>query len=148
VLYTQSIDWATFYRQFDRILHEIKSERFDLIVAVARGGVIPAGLLQQELGLPLRVIAVSYRDEKNAPLYEDAKILEDGPFPVKGKTILLVDDVSRTGRTIARAREYLAGNTIKTFLLNGKTDGGAAAIKPDYELFHTDECLRMPWKRD
>ena len=145
--YTRSIDWGTFYEQFDRVLAEMAGERFDLIVAIARWGVIPAGLLQQELHLPLRVIAINYRDEKNAPRYDDAKILEDVPFPIKGKTILLVDDVSRTGRTIARASEYLAGNTIRTFLLNGKVLEGIP-FAADYELFHTDECLRMSWKRD
>ena len=145
--YTRSINWDTFYEQFDRVLAEIKMEQFDLIVALGRGGVIPAGLLQQELNLPLRVIAVAYRDEKNAPLFDNAKILEDGPFPFKGKVILLVDDVSRTGRTIGRAREYLAGNMIRTFLLNGASGGGSPAMA-DYQLFNTEECLRMPWKRD
>ena len=50
-----------------------------------------------------------------------------------------MDDVSRTGKTLARARAWLNGNTVKTLLVNGAAD---------YRLFDTPECLRMPWKRD
>ena len=137
--YTQSIDWSAFYRHFDRALAEMEGERFESIVAIAQGGVIPAALIQQEWEIPLRIIRINYRDHENVPLYEDARLLDDGPFPLDGKKILLVDDVSRTGRTLARAREYLRGNLVKTFLVNGVAD---------YSLFRTEECLRMPWKRD
>ena len=72
------------------------------------------------------------------PRFAEARLLEESPFPFSGKKVLLVDDVSRSGRTIARAREYLVGNTVRTFLLNGAAD---------YRLYDNSECLRMPWKR-
>jgi uncharacterized protein len=138
VIYTQSIDWNAFYAALDRALGEMAAERFDAIVAIAQGGVIPGALLQQEWGIPLSIVRINYRDDDNKPLFDDARLLEEGPLPYTGKRLLLVDDVSRTGRTMARAREYLNGNTIKTFLVNGKAH---------YRLFDTEECLRMPWKR-
>jgi len=139
MVYTQTVDWAEFYRHLDRAAEEMAYERFDAIVAIAQGGVMPAALLQQEWGIPLRIVRINYRDSENKPRFDDAKLLEDGPSPFHGKRILLVDDVSRTGRTLARAREYLDGNTVRTFLVNGKAD---------YNLYDTEECLRMPWKRD
>jgi hypoxanthine phosphoribosyltransferase len=138
VKYDRSIDWPGWYAELDRVLGEMAGEAFDAIVAIAQGGIVPAALLQQELGLPLRVIGINFRDAENKPRFDDARLLEEGPFPFTAKKLLLVDDVSRTGKTLARARAYLAGNAVKTLLLNGAAD---------YRLFDTEECLRMPWKR-
>jgi len=139
VVYTQSVDWSEFYERFDAVVLKMAREGFDAIVAVAQGGVIPAAFLQQEWGIPLSVVRINYRDSENKPRYEDARLLEEQPFALKGKRVLLVDDVSRTGRTLARARAYCDGNTVRTFLLNGRAD---------FSLYDTEECLRMPWKRD
>jgi uncharacterized protein len=139
MVYTQSIDWTQFYAELDRVLAEMEKERFEAVVAIAQGGVIPAALIQQEWGVPMAIVHINYRDHENKPRFADAKLLEEGPPPFLGKKVLLVDDVSRTGRTLARAREYLAGSTMKTFLTNGEAD---------FRLYQTDECLRMPWKRD
>ncbi len=139
MVYDRSVDWTEFYEHLDRVAERMAHERFDAIVAIAQGGVVPAALLQQEWGVPMRVVRINYRDSENKPRYEDARLLDEEPFPLKGRTILLVDDVSRTGRTLARARAWLDGNTVRTFLVNGTAD---------YSLFDTRECLRMPWKRD
>ncbi len=139
VVYTQSIDWTEFYHRFDPLLRKMATEGFEAIVAIAQGGVMPAALIQQEWGLPLVVVRINYRDSENKPRFDDARLLDEGPFPLRAKRILLVDDVARTGHTLARARAWLDGNAVKTFLINGKAD---------YSLYDNDECLRMPWKRD
>ncbi len=139
MIYTQSIDWTTFYAELDRVKREMAAERFDAIVAVAQGGIIPAALLQQEWEIPMGIVRINYRDHENKPRFDDARLLDEAPCPWHGKRLLLVDDVSRTGRTLARARAWLDGNTVKTFLVNGRAD---------YRLYDTEECLRMPWKRD
>jgi uncharacterized protein len=139
MVYTQSIDWPEFYAKLDRVLAEMEGERFEAIVAIAQGGILPAALLQQEWGIPMGVVHINYRDHENKPRFPDARLLDQGPPPFAGRKVLLVDDVSRTGRTLARAREYLADSMVKTFLVNGDAD---------FRLYQTDECLRMPWKRD
>lgn len=50
VIYTQSIDWKTFYAELDRVLREMAEEHFDAIAAIAQGGVIPAAILQAGMG--------------------------------------------------------------------------------------------------
>jgi uncharacterized protein len=139
VIYTQSIDWTAFYHELDRVTKEMAPLHFDAIVAIAQGGIIPAALLQQEWEIPLSIVRINYRDHENKPRFDDARLLDETRCPYKGKMILLVDDVSRTGRTLVRARAWLEGNSVKTFLVNGKAD---------YRLYETEECLRMPWKRD
>jgi hypoxanthine phosphoribosyltransferase len=138
MVYDRSVDWAEFYDRLDRALAWMQSERFEGIVAVANGGILPGAILHEESGLPLSIVQINYRDHENKPRYPDARLLEAGPAPFPGKRVLLVDDVSRSGRTLARAREFLSASTVQTFLVNGKAD---------FSLYDTAECLRMPWKR-
>jgi len=127
--------WNEFFARLD----EIEFESFDFIVAIARGGIIPAAFIQQKLNIPMKIININYRDDSHSPQYEDAKLLEEKEFGWKNKKILLVDDVSRTGATLKKAEEYLRGNEIKTCLMNGPGD---------YRFFESEDCIKMPWKRE
>jgi uncharacterized protein len=126
------------YEDFFSLLDKVKFPKFDLLVAIGSGGIIPAGFIQQRLNIPMKIIWINYRDEKNTPRHDDAKLLEEEKFNIKNKKILIIDDVSRTGKTLAKAKEFLSGNKISTFVINGKAD---------YNLFDCEECILMPWKR-
>jgi len=120
-------------------LEEISfEEHFDLLVAVANGGIVPAALLNQRLGLDLQLLKLNLRDSNQRQLYDKPLLLEQITFDVKGKTILLVEDRVKTGNTLNFAKNLLleaGAKTIKTFAVNGKAD---------YCLY--DElCFRFPW---
>lgn len=111
---------------------------FDLVVGIARGGVIPASLVAYKLQLDLHVIQINYRDDNNTPRYDAPRLLKDYNGEIYGKNILLVDDVCVSGRTFEKAKEILQGNTITTFALKGKAD---FVLFPDITT-----CVRWPWK--
>jgi xanthine phosphoribosyltransferase len=114
-------------------------ESFDLIVAVARGGIIPAVMLQFVLGCDLEWIWLNFRDDQQNPIRPRPELIKPLGFDPAGKTILLVDDRSRTGSTLNRAKEELAGAAlIKTLVVNGEAD---------YRLFD-DDCFYFPWRMD
>jgi uncharacterized protein len=114
------------------------AEPFDLIVAIANGGIVPAALLNQKLGLDLQLLKLNLRDSQQRQLYDKPRLLEQITFDVQGKTILLVEDRVKTGNTLNFAKDLLleaGAKTIKTFAVNGKAD---------YCLY--DElCFRFPW---
>ena len=120
----------------DRMFH-YNLPRFDLVVGIAEGGLIPAGIIAYKLGVELKVMRISFRDITNVPLYNQPKILS-GIEDVKGKKVLLVDDVSVSGKTLEKAKEALSGNEVKTLTLKGKAD---------FVLFpEISDCVRWPWK--
>ena len=114
-------------------------ESFDLIVAVARGGIIPAVMVQAVLGCDLEWIWLHFRDDNQRPVHDRPELVKPLTFDPTGKSILLVDDRSRTGSTLNRAKECLVGaKRIKTLVVNGKAD---------YRLFD-DDCFYFPWRMD
>jgi xanthine phosphoribosyltransferase len=113
-------------------------EQYDMIVAIANGGIIPAALLNQRLDVEIQLLKLHLRDASQKPLYDRPKLLEDIRFDVKDKTILLVEDRVKTGATLNYAKQLLTeagAKTVKTFAVNGKAD---------YCLYD-ETCFMFPW---
>jgi hypoxanthine phosphoribosyltransferase len=112
------------------------AETFDIIVAIANGGVVPAGIINQRLNADFQTIKINLRDERQQPRYDQPRLISPIDFEFKGKKILLVDDRIKTGSTIKLAKELLKeAALIKTFAVNGTAD---------YALFD-ESCFRFPW---
>lgn len=111
----------------------------DGIVGIANGGVAPAVLVAQRLGLEMKVIAVNYRDEANEPRHPDPRLLSSVPDLGDWRRLLLVDDVYVSGKSWHTARAALpAGVEVLPFVLKGKVD--FALIRD------IDSCVRWPWR--
>lgn len=67
----------------------------DYIVGITRGGAIPAVLLSQYTGIPMRPLQVSLRDHGDC--VSDLGMAEDA---FANKQILIVDDINDTGATV------------------------------------------------
>ena len=111
-------------------------EPFDMIVAIANGGLVPAGILNQRLQLEVKVLHINFKDENQHQRYDSPKLLQPVDFDFKDKKILLVDDRIKSGSTIVVAKEILSeAKVVKTFAVNGNAD---------YALFN-ESCFRFPW---
>lgn len=114
---------------------------FDVVVGIARGGVVPASLIAHHCQCDLHIIQVNYRDDSNQPRYDSPIILSDSnPWETisKEKKVLLVDDVSVTGTTMDFVLKLFPNHQITTFALKGKAD---------HVLFtDVNSCVKWPWK--
>jgi hypoxanthine phosphoribosyltransferase len=127
-------------KSLPEIIEKIKTlqfnEDFDLIVAIANGGIIPGSLLQQKLQIPLEFIRINYRDVNQKPIYDKPKLLRDNDFISEGKKILLVEDRVKTGVTLNYAKQLLQdAELVRTFAVNGNAD---------YALYD-ENCFKFPW---
>ena len=109
---------------------------FDMIVAIANGGIVPAGIINTQLQKEVHLPRINFRDEYHHPHDEEPQLLAPVDFDFKDKSILLVDDRIKTGSTIRLACELLKeARMIKTFAVNGTAD---------YALFD-ETCFKFPW---
>lgn len=126
----------TFEEVMDRFRSITFHDDFDIIVAIANGGIVPAAIINQRLQKEIHLLKINLRDENQKPKYDVPLLMAPIDFEFKGKNILLVDDRIKTGSTIKLARELLKeANLIKTFAVNGNAD---------YTLFD-EACFRFPW---
>ena len=127
-------------KTFDEVLEKLRTvaftERFDMVVAIANGGIVPAAILNQRLNAEFRLLRINLRDNNQKPKYDAPRLLEPVGFSVEGKSILLVDDRVKTGASLQLAAALLQGATlIKTFAVNGNAN---------YALYNED-CFKFPW---
>lgn len=111
----------------------------DWVVGIGRGGVVPASLLAHQLKCGLTIVQLNYRDDENRPSYEEPIwIREFSPDFTSDARILLVDDVSVSGKTMEAARARLTDYRVSTLVLKGKAD---YVLFPDIKT-----CVNWPWK--
>lgn len=127
-------------KTFEEVMERFRSitfdDEFDLIVAIANGGIVPAGIINQRLQKEVHLLKINLRDEYQHPKYDTPRLLAPIDFDFAGKRILLVDDRIKTGSTIKMAKELMQeAAMIKTFAVNGNAD---------YALFD-EACFKFPW---
>lgn len=127
-------------KDFEEVLERFREiefhETFDLIVAIANGGIIPAAIINQRLDTEIKLLKINLRDPSQKPRFDSPKLISPIDFDFKDKAILLVEDRIKTGATVNYALKLLEGaKEIKTFAVNGNAD---------YALYNED-CFKFPW---
>lgn len=113
----------------------------DGVVGIASGGVVPAALVAQRLGIGLKILALNYRDDANVPRFAEPRLLSPVPDLGGWRRVLLVDDVYVSGKSWHAARALLpAAADVLPFVMKGKVE--FALIRD------LDGCVRWPWKVD
>ena len=118
----------------------------EIIIAVARGGLVAAGALSYALGVQLS-------DAINVEFYTDVHTTLPDPIllepmldvaSISGRKLLVVDDVADSGRTMKLVLEILReqGAEVRSAVLYEKS---VSVVKPDYTWRHTDEWIVFPW---
>ena len=127
-------------KTFDEVMNRFREiefhENFDMIVAIANGGIIPAAIINQRLNKEFRLLKINLRDAEQKPRYDAPQLISPVDFDCTGKTILLVEDRIKTGATVNFAITLLKdAKLVKTFAVNGNAD---------YALYN-ESCFKFPW---
>lgn len=130
----QLISWNKCYELARRVAAQIRSADFqpELIVAIARGGYVPARLLCDLLDVyELTSIRIThYRD--GATAQSRAALASPLSVAIQGRKVLVVDDVSDSGDTLQVALAHLQGfhpAQLKLAVLHHKT---VSPLIPDF----------------
>ena len=123
----------------------------DYILCIAGGGMIPSRILRTFIDVPLISLTVSYYDENNN-IREIPKIIQWVDLElIKGKNILIVDEVDDTRKTLG----YLIDNFKKyvkelgVFVVNNKNKKKVYKLPHDIYYFSCedteDKWIKYPW---
>ena len=128
------------------LAHSIKLNptKFDSIVGLVRGGTFPAMILSHLLDVPMT--AVQYSSKSGAG---DNKNHSNELPNLYGKTVLIVDDIADSGKTLTEVCKHYITNkcVVYTAVLYYKEQ--AQGIEPDYywQKIPTDApWVIFPWE--
>lgn len=102
------VSWTEYHTLAQSLAAKILSsnKKPDQIVAIARGGLTLGHLMSDLLSVPVSTITIqSYTDiQKQGEVTITGKLQS----PIRGKHVLVVDDVADSGKTLVRAKKYLS----------------------------------------
>jgi uncharacterized protein len=121
----------------------------DVLVAITRGGLVPAGMLAYRLDLREILVAgaVFYLPEGGT---HDSPVI--GHFPeaalLEGRRVLVVDEVWETGETMTEvmARVRAAGGTPVSAVIHYKPGRSRVAGAPDFYADTVHDWVTYPYK--
>ena len=143
------VSWDDLDRMVADLAERLAGQTFDVMLAITRGGMVPAGMLSYRLGLrDILVAAVEYYDDRGQP----------GPHPtffqfpadplLRGKRVLIVDEVWDSGTTIAAVTDRVlqAGGVPTTVVLHYKPANSVVEGAPDLHAVQTAAWVVYPFK--
>jgi len=127
----------------------------DLIIAVARGGLIPAGAISYAIGVKaMGSMNVEFYTGIGETLAEPVvlpPLMDASELP--GKKVLVVDDVADSGKTLKMVMELLRHEGLQLGGASVPVEARSACIylkprsvhRPDYVWRETDKWINFPW---
>jgi len=110
------ISWNKFHQDCIKTSRQLKNIQVDKIIAISRGGLVPARIFSDLLSIPVSHITIS--SYVNLKQQKEPIITEVPSKNFNNKKILIIDEVSDSGKTFKRAFSYFENlNVSKIYTL-------------------------------
>lgn len=143
----EDISWPRFEQLVRQLALQIEPDEPQIIVGIARGGLFPATMLSLMLRRELYPVRLTRR-LNDAVVREHPTWLVRPPDKVRGRRVLVVDEIADSGRTIAMAAEevrQMGASHVRTAVVFAHT---WAEPRPNYVALTTDALILNPWDRE
>ena len=143
----EPISWEVFHGLCKGLALAAADFAPEMILAVGPGGYYPGTLLAHLLRAEITPVRLSRR-VNDVVTHKRPKWLVKPPKSIKGKRVLVVDEICDTGETlgkVAKRANKLGAAEVRTAVLYAHTH--SAAI-PDYIGLISDALLMNPWDRE
>jgi len=141
------ISWDEFHGLVKALAVAVAPWRPEVVLPVLRGGAYAGTLLAHILQVEVYPVRLSRRQDdvvvRETPLW-----LVEPPAAVRGRRVLVVDEMCSSGQTLRMVKEQalaLGAAEVRTATLYAHTWGADAV---DYIGLITDELVMNPWDRE
>ena len=142
------IDWDDLDELVRGLAETVRGE-YDVMLAITRGALVPAGMLAYRLGIRnILVAAVAYYDDAGQPGPSPTFLQFPADPLLHGRRVLIVDEVWDSGTTIHAVTERVrqAGGFPTTAVLHYKPTHSVVAQEPDHFAVETANWVVYPFK--
>ena len=149
VLEFQVLSWDDIITMTLKLGELIKKSNYvpDILIGIARGGLIPLRILSDFFNNPnIAIVNVKlYKDI--GEIGEKVEFIQKVEIDIENLKVLLVDDVADTGLTLKAVRDYLLreknAGMLKIATLHYKP---WSIIEPDYYVEKVEKWIVYPWE--
>jgi hypoxanthine phosphoribosyltransferase len=140
------LSWEMFGELCRALAHRVARDFDpDLVVGIARAGVIPGAIVASILRKDFYSLTISRR-EGGEVVRDRPAVLSAAPLQCQGKNVLLVDEITSSGETLrmglASIRD-LGPSEVRSATSFCRHGG----FRPDFTALETDATIIFPWDR-
>jgi xanthine phosphoribosyltransferase len=140
------VSWDQFHRDARALAWRLagKSGSWNAMVCITRGGLVPAAIIARELGIRTieTVCVASYHDYSEQGELKVIKEISPALCENDGESVLVVDDLTDTGKTAAVVRAMLPKAHFATVYAKPK---GVPLIDTFVTEVSQDTWIYFPW---
>lgn len=140
------VSWDQFHRDARALAWRVSStsKEWKAIVCITRGGLVPAAVISRELGIRVieTVSVASYHDYANQGEMLVLKEITPSLLQNQGEGILIVDDLTDTGKTAKLVREMMPKAHFATVYAKPK---GMPLVDTFITEVSQDTWIYFPW---
>jgi len=143
------VGWDELDRLMGDLAERLVGAKFDLMLAITRGGLVPAGMLAYRLRIRnILVAAVEFYDDAGHPGPRPTFLQFPADPLLRGQRVLIVDEVWDSGTTIhaVTTRVLQAGGIPTTAVLHYKPERSRVPGRPSVHAVETDRWVVYPFK--
>ncbi|MGH6762878.1 MAG: xanthine phosphoribosyltransferase [Phyllobacterium sp.] len=140
------VSWDQFHRDARALAWRIAGlgHEWRAIVAITRGGLVPAAIICRELGIRMieTVCVASYHDYDEQGELRVLKNVDKGILENEGEGVLIIDDLTDTGKTAAIVRAMMPKAHFATVYAKPK---GRPLVDTFVTEVSQDTWIYFPW---
>ncbi len=143
------VSWDELDRLVLGLAEQLAGTTFDVMLAITRGGLVPAGMLAYRLKIRnILVAAVEFYDDHGKPGPRPTFLQFPADPLLRGQRVLIVDEVWDSGTTIhaVTQRVLQAGGIPTTAVLHYKPERSKVPGRPNVHAVETDAWVVYPFK--
>jgi hypoxanthine phosphoribosyltransferase len=113
----------------------------DLVIGIAKAGVIPGAVVASILQRDFASIAIARNEQGARPA-----VIAAPPRVVTGRRVLVVDETCESGDTMRLA--LAAVRELRTAEVRSAVSFKTGTYRPDFHALETDNFIILPWDRE
>ena len=138
--------WGKIARMCEALAKKVRKYKPDVLIGISRGGLVPVRLLSDILdNRDVAIMKIEfYKSMGKTGAFP--KITQPLTVSLKGKRVLIVDDVADTGHSLMVAADYVKKRGAKQSKIATLHFKPTSAFRPDFFLESTDAWIVYPWE--
>jgi uncharacterized protein len=144
----EKISWERFGQMTRALVEQLAQEKVDVVIGIARGGLIPATAIAAALRCEMFPIRLTRRMHDEIVHSTPVVLLDVAIQVANRKCAVVVDEIADTGQTLTRAVQLVRRRGVPRVLTATLAAHSWSDPKPDFAALTSDALLIFPWDEE
>jgi uncharacterized protein len=141
----ERISWERFGDLTRHLVEQLAEEKVDVVIGIARGGLIPATAVASALRCEMFPIRLTRRMHDEVVHSTPVVLLDVAIQVANRKCAVVIDEIADTGQTLTRAVQLVSRRGVPRILTATLAAHSWSDPRPDFCAIETDALVIFPW---